>query len=103
MGGQRWGGSSPVTEATTAEGCGRQEALAAPTGSRPVPEPYQRVASLAMAKPSPPPPPNSGLRILLAKDRTATSSPSALDRLSHADRQIIVSPPPPSRTLVCGS
>lgn len=71
---------------------------------RPVPEPYQRVASLAMAEPSPPPPPsNSGLRILLAKDRAPTSSPSAPAAVSsHADRdRIIVSPlsSPPSRTL----
>ncbi|KAI5015172.1 hypothetical protein ZWY2020_056562 [Hordeum vulgare] len=84
-------GAAPVTEATAAEGCGKQEAAAAPTGSRPVPEPYQRVASLAMAKPSPPPPPNSGLRILLAKDRTATSSPSAPAVVSsHADRGRII-------------
>ncbi|KAE8793682.1 THO complex subunit 1 [Hordeum vulgare] len=44
-----------------------------------------------MAKPSPPPPPNSGLRILLAKDRTATSSPSAPAVVSsHADRDRII-------------
>ncbi|KAI5016114.1 hypothetical protein ZWY2020_005965 [Hordeum vulgare] len=89
--------------ATAAEGCGRQEALAAPTGSRPVPEPYQRVASLSMAKPSLPPPPNSGLRILLAKDRTATSSLSAPAVVSsHADRdRIIVSPLPPPISYPC--
>ncbi|KAI5005903.1 hypothetical protein ZWY2020_033146 [Hordeum vulgare] len=44
-----------------------------------------------MAKPSPPPPPNSSLRILLAKDRTATSSPSAPAVVSsHADRDRII-------------
>uniref|UniRef100_A0A453JCG1 Uncharacterized protein n=1 Tax=Aegilops tauschii subsp. strangulata TaxID=200361 RepID=A0A453JCG1_AEGTS len=57
-----------------------------------VPEPYQRLASLAMAEPSPPPPPsNSGLRILLAKDRAPTSSPSAPAAVSsHADRDRII-------------
>ncbi|KAI4966319.1 hypothetical protein ZWY2020_041318 [Hordeum vulgare] len=44
-----------------------------------------------MAKPSPPPLPNSGLHILLAKDRTATSSPSAPAIVSsHADRDRII-------------
>ncbi|KAI4978386.1 hypothetical protein ZWY2020_014940 [Hordeum vulgare] len=44
-----------------------------------------------MAKTSPSPLPNSGLRILLAKDRTATSSPSAPAVVSsHADRDRII-------------
>ncbi|KAM3317024.1 hypothetical protein ACQJBY_034920 [Aegilops geniculata] len=46
-----------------------------------------------MAEPSPPPPPpsNSGLRILLAKDRAPTSSPSAPAAVSsHADRDRII-------------
>ncbi|KAI4990621.1 hypothetical protein ZWY2020_038984 [Hordeum vulgare] len=56
-----------------------------------------------MAKPSPPPPPNFGLRILLAKDRTITSSPSAPAVVSsHADRdRIIVSPLPPPISYPC--
>uniref|UniRef100_A0ACD5WI89 Uncharacterized protein n=1 Tax=Avena sativa TaxID=4498 RepID=A0ACD5WI89_AVESA len=48
-----------------------------------------------MAEPSPPPPPppssNSGLRILLTKDRAPASSPSTLAAVSsHADRDRII-------------
>uniref|UniRef100_A0ACD5TTH8 Uncharacterized protein n=1 Tax=Avena sativa TaxID=4498 RepID=A0ACD5TTH8_AVESA len=44
-----------------------------------------------MAEPSPPPPSNSGLRILLTKDRAPTSSPCTLAAVSsHADRDRII-------------